>query len=303
MLFYSRRSEFSDATELFFNSTEKCVKQICDEVDLLCGKVSELLPSVSSKIAELQPGFGVVWETITQLRQFDNNSGAKLFRGEFRETINRQFDELKSLNEEQNEFNTDLGTNVKGYIDKLAKAKKRFSDWYKSLEKKREHGEQFTRAQIEDERGRFAGYLEKIGEQDFYLAMYAQRMVELLKRHRHRALSLVLCLAHLSSDETLFFLKKKIYLLVDFIRNDSCEEIQEISFEELAKVEVFAKDLPKVGEFDPVAIKEHIKQLYTNDFVKKIKHYSEAIVAAEKTLDSLCDNPGEESNVSKRKIT
>ena len=71
----------------------------------------------------------------------------------------------------------------------------------------------------------------------------------------------------------------------------------------MAKVEVFAKDLPKVGEFDPVAIKEHIKQLYTNDFVKKIKHYSEAIVSAEKTLDSLCNNPGEESNVSKRKIT
>ena len=113
-------------------------------------------------------------------------------------------------------------------------------------------------------------------------------------------ISLVLCFAHLSSDETLFFLKRKIYLLVDFIRNYSCEEIREISFEELAKVEVFAKDLPKVGEFDPVAIKEHIKQLYTSDFVKKIKQYSEAIVAVEKTLDSLCDKPDEESIVSKK---
>ena len=152
---------------MFFNSAEKCAKQICDEVDLLCEKVSKLLPSVGSKIAELQPGFGVVWETITQLRQFDNASGAKLFRAEFRETINRQFDELKSLNEEQNEFNTDLGTNVKRYIDKLAKVKKPFSDWYKRLEKKREHGEQFTRAQIEDEKRRFAGYLRKLANKTF----------------------------------------------------------------------------------------------------------------------------------------
>ena len=80
----------------FLIQQKECAKQICDEVDLLCEKVYKLLPSVGSKISELQPGFGVAWETITQLNQLDNNSGAKLFRGDFRQTNNRQFDELKT---------------------------------------------------------------------------------------------------------------------------------------------------------------------------------------------------------------